>query len=80
MSKIKFVKKTTGETHKSIENVRVAYCDSNHGDCVSCPVSFHNNPEILYCALFCQKHPKESAQLMGYDAIQDQNKKSRKEV
>ena len=73
--KIKFREPKTDVIYFDIEECRNRFCEKCGivENCVKCPLSMKNNGKELYCNLFCRDFPKEAAEIMGYEIIQDED-------
>lgn len=72
-------KDKNGNTYESIAAAREAFCPATELDgaemCMKCSISRFNNgkggPKGMLCEDYVSEHPREAAQAMGYESIED---------
>lgn len=64
----KFRNPKTGEVFEDLTAGRFAFCNAR---CQICPISCHKNEDKTRCDIYCARHPRLAAKLMGYEIVED---------
>lgn len=75
---MKFKNKETGEVFSKIIDAKYDFCEKVNHKCGKCKLMQSNNT-LLLCQVYCELYPKQAAELMGYEVIEDEPEQTIKE-